>query len=904
MIGLLSIGTSAYVGPSGGGYQLNASQIAYFAGNSPFLNLWNAQGFTQIVASSSNGSLTNDAAWTTTGTGGAAYFNPATAELNNPCPADVTSITRIIFTPPPTYSILNIATPWWQGKVINVTWVGTSTPILTGASGATLASTGANSATITLASNASNVSIQFPVSNASNPPRSIVAYFSQYSTNIGNGEIWNPDWVNLVKQFGYLRFMKMTGGGQSYQSDISQLADANYTFWGAPFTSTSFTTGWGQTPPVVPTVGGFGNSGPKGGLHPSMIVNLCNAHGINPWFNVPVATTTTGMQAIAQYFQQNLNPNLHVVFEYGNETCFAFGTGPTTYVQNSTYPGTGTSGNAALTTGYNSAILWNTVNNVFGKGGRARWKGCASGQEANFAAMQSVITGAQYAIANVPALAGVQLTDLYDFGIVANYYGGGTSAADITAATAVGATTTLTTTQDMRSAFPVSSVIRLFFSVTTAGTLGALLNNVDVTVSAVTSTSISFTNFGGNSGSGAVNTTGLTYSAGTNYLASGLLFDLMDNSLANFNSTPAVYPTKYAYFTAQMWKAIITGATDNGYIVSNPLAGIQQNQLVANGYGLQLRFYEGSLSDLTNSQTTGTINNNSQYKDYANNYKFDAGVVSGPLSAYNAAAGAAFNTALATQCYSSFPSQFDSTEEPPLPWTPLRFFPGDETNPLWASIVAQNALGPWVDPTLPATGTYNQGAVSGQNNNVATQTFTVNFGSNPANSLAVLCFGAQSGTPTGATNITLVGNSTVNIPSATPDVVNGTTAIYSGVLPANMGSTVITVVWSNASFIVHNCCTYLLTGLVSNTVQSTATGTQTATIAEVKGSAVVVAGGWAGAQNTITAGPLGGPSLSQTLAQINAPLLFSGSTVFVFPFSSNIMRIATTSGSLAVATYR
>lgn len=899
-VGLLSI-VSPYA-KSNGGYQLNTSTVSYFTGNNPFFNTW-VSGDPIILSSSLNGTLNGAAAWNATGTGGASYFNTNTGELNNPCPADVTSIGRLIFTSPPGSSKIALSgNPWWYGQTINISWLGTSVPSITG-SFSTLNFSSGNTATITLGNSLSayNLVLSFSVPNVNDPPRAIVVSFAS-ETKFGSTP-FTQNYVNLIKQFATLRTMKWNGGGQNYQSDISQLADVNYNTLARNFSSTAMNAAW---PGTVPTIGANGDFGPKGGLHPSIIVALANATGVNPWYCVPVAMSNSGMTAIATYFAANLNPNLVVTFEYGNEVGWNFAAaGPTAYVNAQVYPGTGTTGQPNLYSGYRAAQLWQIAHDTFGQ--RSRWRGTISGQQVNQTVAQTVIQGAQYYVANV-APGGTLLTDLFDDVITANYFGGNTSSVTITGASAVGATTTLTTSSNpVTPGFSTGKVVRLFFSVTTAGTLGALLNNVDVTLSATTSGSISFTNFGGNSGSGAVSTTGLTYSAGTNYLADGLLFDLMDTSLSNFNSTPATYPTKYSYFATQQWKAIITGAADNGYAGQAgtiATSAQQTNSLVAYSYGLTYRFYEGGLSDLTQTGDTNLIAN-SQFSDYADNYKFDTGVVG---SIYTQAAIMAANDTSATSAsFGQYPSQFQEIGGSPGPWTTLRSIPGDTGNPLWQAIVAQNALGPWVDPTLPATGTY--ASLLGTTGNYTTansltQTVPLTIGTVPANSLLVLTFESQNSTPPTAISIGALGS--INV--ATPDAGSGTNLIYSFPLPTSAGNPTVTVTWGTGAAFSGRCVTaYLLTGLTSTGVGQTGTGTQVATVNVTKGAAVIASGKWSPTVGSITGGyPTSGGSGVGLLSPVSqtSGTNYGASALFNFPFSSQVMTIFAPSASLVVATYR
>ena len=282
--------------------------------------------------------LSGDAAWNAVGTaqagGGTAYFNPQTGEVCNPCPSDLVQFERFFFTPPPNYQYTN-APNWWEGQVFYITWKGTSTPTsYGGGTGTVFTVTGPHSATWTFGTSVGNTALTFPIGNYNDPPRNIMVYQAQYASSVAAGAFFNPDWLSLIKPFGTLRVMDWTGGGQQYQTDISQLADANYTAFAQAFNSTTMNTNW----PTPPAVGANGTYGPKAGVHPSLVCMIANATGVNPWYNLPVAINDSSMTAIAAYFAANLNPSLTVTFQFGNENWNSGATGPYVYCAAHQFP--------------------------------------------------------------------------------------------------------------------------------------------------------------------------------------------------------------------------------------------------------------------------------------------------------------------------------------------------------------------------------------------------------------------------------------------------------------------------------------------------------------------------------------------------------------------------------------
>lgn len=1049
-----------------GGMLMNVGGVSYYTGEVPFLNWWLTASTTTVV-STLNGTVNSQAAWNAVGTaspgGGTAYFNPSTGELNNPCPSDVTSISRIFFTPTPFYQYISLSgNPWWYGATFTVEWSGTATATLTGNPGSGGSSSfGANSGTITLGTTGvNNLGVQFAVTNKSDPPHNIKIFQSKYAANVAAGQYFNPDWVADVQPFGVLRFMDwndiIDGGGIS---DISQFADANYNsiaqygrgqayFTGAisgttltvsglvaadvgnvgPNVALSDTTGALAAGTVVvqqltgstgsngtyqvnisqtvaseamtslAIVGSYnGPYGPKSGVHPSIICQLANLTGCNVHYNIPNAMTNAGMQAIAQFFQSNLNSNLWVKFEYGNEN-WNFAQGNFYYCEAQIYPGTGTSGQAYAFAGYRTAQLWAIVNAVYGPTQRSRWRGALGTQATNIAVSTTGFAGALYAINNpgvsgVPA--GLNLSNLFDEMDMAVYFANGESSTGIGAnngsfsSVSVGTTTTcqcgtggnpfsLATftgtasgnqlaitsvtgtiapgalltgsgvpagtfivgqisgtaggagvyqtsqaTTATAAGLTAAQIVRLFFSNTGAGTIGSLLNNQDVVLSAATTSSFSFTNYGGNSGSGAINTTGLTYSNTgqySGYAANGLLFDLMDNGAANHTSSPSQYPTIYTYFAEQISESIMIGAADNGYATTASGSGlsptfansvpsfIQQQALISDTFGviygtgpIRLGFYEGgsSLGGALDSNLWGSLGSglggNSQFLSYMMNWAWDTGqsgsyTVEACYAALYEACGGGVGGQIGGNA--PYPAQF--VELGSLAWIGLRYFPGDESTAKWQGIIEQNVLGPYVDPTLAATGTYSFIASNFYNGTPAAQTFTAAFGNNAAG-LAVFACGAQNSP--GISTVVLSGGTgpgwAGNITISVPDVSNSTNEfIFSAVIPANSGTVTVTINWGSGAGISRGAYVYLFTGLASNAVQKIGVST----VPYVKGSALVYCATY-NATPTILAGA------NDLIVPTIAPALVTkcASAIFDIPFSSQIMNV-TPSGILA--TYR
>lgn len=939
---------------SNGGMLMGLAALSNFSNNNPFLNWWKT-GTAIEVHSSLNGIVVGQAAWNAVGTaspgGGTSYFNPATGDLNNPCPSDVNFIARGFFTPgslafiggQPSTTLGPGGTPWWYGQVFKVTWTGTSVPTIPGSvslgTGGTFVVNSANSATLTLGTGTSiqNVAIDFPIGNVNDPPQNIYVSQSQYAANVAAGQVFNPDWIAEVRQFGILRFMDWIGVNTSGVTDISQLPDNSYgtlcqsfdglgivtgSISGTVLTATSVIgqlakgsviTGLGVAANTtilslgsgtggvgtynvsvsqtvsseamvgIVGVGSNGTVGPKGGIHPSLVCQLGNLTGCDVYYTVPVAITDAAMDAIAAVFKTSLNSNLKVYFEYGNEN-WNFGLGTSFFYLNAqTYPGTGTTGNATFVAGYRAAQLWQRVYNVFGVGGRSRWRGCLGSQLSNTAVTTAGITGAIFWVNN--GAAGPALTDLFNEVDVAPYFGnfeGGTTITNVTAAANAEVTT------DVAHGYSNGQVKRLFL---TGGTMAGTLNNTDVTITVTSTTKFTI----------GVSTVGLTYGAGTNYVANGLMFQMMDTSLSNHNSDPVTYPTQYTYFAQQFSKSILTGASDNGYATvagaNLTASGIpllfQQQQLIANANGLELRQYEGGNTFLGNSN----LNTNSQFLFYSTNWQYDTANGSpNSIGGCYRASFAAFNAV-----FSKYPAKYVEAGFVG-PFCGLRFYPGDESNPTWAALVAQNALGPFVDPTPPATGTYSyRGSLFSQASG-NTLSGSIDIGAASASRLVIVGLAGQN-TPT-------INSVIVNGVALTQDVLfapGGYCGVYSGLVPLGTGLQNVTINYTGASFTSRSAFVLTANGLLSNLVQATNSGgAGNTTISELKGALVLSIGDPTDVTKVSYVGGITVGGLAPVQQDVTTALGCMG--YFVANFSSTIFAVnvgsAGPGGNQALAVYR
>lgn len=105
--------------------------------------------------------------------------------------------------------------------------------------------------------------------------------------------IFNPDFLNFMKDFKVIRFMNMSGVTRNNISSWDDRPTLNKATWG-------------------------GKEGVRG-VPIEVMINLANTLNIDPWFNIPHQADNTFIYRFAQTVKQKLKPNLRIYIEYTNE---------------------------------------------------------------------------------------------------------------------------------------------------------------------------------------------------------------------------------------------------------------------------------------------------------------------------------------------------------------------------------------------------------------------------------------------------------------------------------------------------------------------------------------------------------------------------------------------------------
>lgn len=106
--------------------------------------------------------------------------------------------------------------------------------------------------------------------------------------------IFNPDYLNFMKDFKVLRFMNMGGVTRN-----------NISAW--------------RNRPLLSKASWGGKEGVRG-IPLEIMVELANQLNIDPWFNIPHKADDAYIYHYARYIKEHLRPHLKVYVEYSNET--------------------------------------------------------------------------------------------------------------------------------------------------------------------------------------------------------------------------------------------------------------------------------------------------------------------------------------------------------------------------------------------------------------------------------------------------------------------------------------------------------------------------------------------------------------------------------------------------------
>lgn len=105
--------------------------------------------------------------------------------------------------------------------------------------------------------------------------------------------VFNPDYLNFMRQFRTVRFMNMSGITRNELQSWDKRPHLEEATWG-------------------------GKEGERG-VPLEIMVQLANTLNANPWFNLPHRADDNFVRQYAEYVKANLRPNLRAYVEYTNE---------------------------------------------------------------------------------------------------------------------------------------------------------------------------------------------------------------------------------------------------------------------------------------------------------------------------------------------------------------------------------------------------------------------------------------------------------------------------------------------------------------------------------------------------------------------------------------------------------
>jgi hypothetical protein len=131
--------------------------------------------------------------------------------------------------------------------------------------------------------------LKLRATNPSDPVRDIRILPEPFVTAYDKGEVFNPLWVDRIREFRALRFMDWMRTNNSAQSAWADRPKVNDASW---------------APKGVPV---------------EVMVRLANETNSDPWFNMPHLATDEYVREFARYVKANLKPHLVAYVEYSNE---------------------------------------------------------------------------------------------------------------------------------------------------------------------------------------------------------------------------------------------------------------------------------------------------------------------------------------------------------------------------------------------------------------------------------------------------------------------------------------------------------------------------------------------------------------------------------------------------------
>jgi hypothetical protein len=624
-------------GRTPGRLSLGLAGLAYYNCACPFLNWYKMAG--QHLVTLKNGAKLDGNAVFDNG-----YVDRVTGDIADPAPPDAAVYSRIFYAygGPATALEKNVfADEHWTIK-----WEGKGLCSIGGVpAGSQLIDNSAGSGTFNFAQRQGNAWVQFKITDRNNPPRNIQIYQTRYGANFKAGDIFNPDWLAEIRNFGSLRLMGWTATNDSTITDFDQIADEKYFAWGQALSSAS-------------------QYGPKGGMPLSIICKLANMIRCDIHFCIPHRATDSCVNSIAAYFKEHLDPGVVVTFEYSNE-CWNFVFQQASYCWSQGKSITGMQ--PASWYGYRSAQCMKIISDVYND--RPRWRGCLATQTVNPGVTKNSLLGVDYFMNHGTSGETFPVRALFDEISVTGYFG------DVQGSKRLDKISKSNPAVVVSPSHGYKDGQRLKLFVATGMTE---LNDTFATVANATKDTFELAGVDARSFNASV-------THDRNYAHPALVFELMDASAAKHASDPARFPSKYTYFNKILATSWLNGESD-GFSTYVSVKSLKEQfwpaqKTIAEAYGLELHQYEGGLHFVGDIYLAG-YGGNPQFTEYL----VYIGHTQETAEVYTAMYAGFFEIG------GHRPSKFVELGRPSPygTWGGMRFLPGDATNPVWTAVRSAN----------------------------------------------------------------------------------------------------------------------------------------------------------------------------------------------------------------------
>lgn len=223
--------------------------------------------------------------------------------------------------------------------------------------GATIVSSKPGEITFSVTGTDPMQSVMITSIDSADPPTGIHIVRQDQVSLFNQGEIFNPDFVSKVSQFGTLRFM-----------DWEQTNATTTSSWSQRTTMTSYS--WATTSSTT-------------GVPIEAMVALANQAHTDMWLNIPTEADDNYVRQMLVYVRDNLDPSLKVNVEYSNEV-WNWSFQQSKYANQAAQQlwGSDIIAGAQQYYGYRAAQVASIANQVFGSSGADRLQNVLSTQTA------------------------------------------------------------------------------------------------------------------------------------------------------------------------------------------------------------------------------------------------------------------------------------------------------------------------------------------------------------------------------------------------------------------------------------------------------------------------------------------------------------------------------------------